>query len=179
MHQQLLAFDETSEKTEATDVTAVVETKSLLTTALGNQRMVLANQKMSPVNHVTVMIARMAENVEEDVKDLTILPMRQKLPIFLDDSFEKPQSDLMTQRRNLATEPENLALTMIVDVRVARKAVNHEKAKMSPLRHQKRPNFPDVLLDKMDAKAERDLTQQFLTDSLILLASLEKLFLET
>jgi len=178
MHPQLLAFDETFAKTEETDVTAVVEmTKLLLTTALGNQRMVLANQKMSLVNHVTVIIAKMAENVEKDVKTLTILPMSQKVPFFLEDSFAKQQSNLMIQRKNLATVPENLALAMNVDVRVASKAANHEKAKMSRL---KQLNFLDVLLDEMvNAKAKRDLARQSLTESLILQALLEKLFLET
>merc|ERR1712200_230829 len=78
------------------------------------------------------------------------------------------------------TAPENPALVMIaiVNVKVAREAVNHEKVKMLPQKHQKMFLNFDVLLEEMDANAARDLTQQSLTESLILLASLEKLFLE-
>merc|ERR550534_1252617 len=127
------------------------------------------------VNHVTVTIA----DVEKDVVILTTHLMNQRPMLLFDDSFKK-QKNLMTQLRSLVTEPENLALVMIaiVNVEVAREAVNHEKVKMLPQKHQKMFLNFDVLLEEMDANAARDLTQQSLTESLILLASLEKLFLE-
>merc|ERR1711997_116240 len=129
---------------------------------------------MSLVNHVLVTTA----GVEKDVVILTTHLMNQPMLLF-DDSFED-QKNLKTQPRSLVTEPENLALVMIaiVNVKVAKEAVNHEKVKMLPQKHQKMFLNFDVLLDKMDANAARDLAQQFLTESLILLASLEKLFLE-
>jgi len=133
------------------------------------------NQRMLLVNHVSVTTA----DVEKDVVILTTRLMSQQPMLLFDDSFEK-QMNLLTQPRSLVTEPENLALVMIaiVNVKVAREAVNHEKVKMLPQKHQKMFLNFDVLLEKMDANAVRDLTQQSLTESLILLASLEKLFLE-
>merc|ERR1719474_585313 len=133
------------------------------------------NQRMSLVNHVSVTTA----GVEKDVVILTTHLMNQQPMLLFDDSFEE-QKNLMTQPRSLVTEPENLALVMIaiVNVKVAKEAVNHEKVKMLPQKHQKMFLNFDVLLDKMDANAARDLAQQFLTESWILLASLEKLFLE-
>jgi len=64
------------------------------------------------------------------------------------------------------TGPENPVLVMIanVDVRVARVAANHEKVKMKLLKHLKMCLHFDVLLDEMDANAERVLTRQCLTD---------------
>jgi len=135
----------------------------------------LVNQRMSLVNLVSETIA----DVEKDVVILMTHLMNQQPMLLFDDSFEE-QKNLTTQPRSLVTKPDNLALVMIaiVNVKVAREAVNHEKVKMFPQKHQKMFLNFDVLLEKMDANAARDLTQQSLTESLILLASLEKLFLE-
>jgi len=68
-------------------------------------------------------------------------------------------------------KPENPALVMIanVDERVARVAANHEKVKMSLQKHLKISLLFDVLLNNMvDVNAERVLTRQSRTESLIL-----------
>merc|ERR1719361_3100144 len=131
----------------------------VMTTAPVNQRMLLVN---------LVMIAKIAGNVEVVVILMNL--MNQKVPQFLVDSFEKKQNELLTQPRSLVTEPKNPALVMIanVDVRVARGAANHEKVKITRLKHLKRFLHFDELLNEMDANAERELTRQSLTEWLIL-----------
>merc|ERR550517_344599 len=124
------------------------------------------NQRILPVN--LVMIAKIAGNVEVVVILMNL--MNQKVPQFLVDSFEKKQNELSTQPRSLVTEPKNPALVMIanVDVRVARGAANHEKVKITRLKHLKRFLHFDELLNEIDANAERELTRQSLTEWLIL-----------
>merc|ERR1712136_169696 len=167
--KMILNFDATFVK--ASDVVAAV----VMTTAPVNQRMLLVLQRrMSLVSQRTVlvnlvMIAKIAKIVENIVVILmTLLKnlMNQKLPQFLVDSFEKKQNELLTQPRSLVTEPKNPALVMIanVDVRVASGAANHEKVKITRLKHLKKFLHFDELLNEMDANAERVLTRQSLTD---------------
>merc|ERR1712200_319856 len=139
--------------------TTMVRLIQAMMTALGNQKILLAslvtkmkmqlkhlysdvyfaeveivetapvNQRMSLVNLVSVTTV----DVEKDVVILTTHLMNQQPMLLFDDSFEE-QKNLMTQPRSLATEPENLALVkiVIVNVKVAKGAVNHEKVKMFP-----------------------------------------------
>jgi len=111
------------------------------------------------------MIADANDTVDEDVAAKTILiPLKNRPQIFLsNDSFKRKfQKKPMTQPRNLATTPENLAKMVkivTVDVRATRDAGKDEKVGTSPPKRQKKFQLFDVLLEEEAVDAEGDSTQ--------------------